>query len=670
MSAFSLKIYIALLLGMILNSGFTQETESPKTLRKFAKTAEANKDYYTAIYYYKAYLDKKPEDLKAKFALAENYRFTRDYTNAEKNYKQLVDQEFDKEKLLDFHYANMLKANGKCDAAVPIYSEFTKSYRGEKDDRRYIKLAKKAIKGCQTLQNKESDRRITISQLNQSINGAHMEASPIFLTENQILFNSLKLEGENKFNADEDSLPARKFYKAGLNQNRVWDFVGEWEQSPKLKGFQIANGEFNLERDRFYFSACKENSTGKIDCDLYVLDLTIPNQEPMLLPSEVNSKYSETQVAVGKDYKDREVIYFVSDRKEGKGGLDIWYTTYSAKRKQYKAARNCGSKVNSVGDEMTPFVSPRNRKLFFSSNGHPGFGELDVFETVGERSKWAEPINLGSAVNTSVDELYYIESKKGGSGFFASNRKGEIAASNSSCCDDLYYFIDTESIIRQTDVAIVDKNNKVIKDAKVSVYQLDEKTGEKYLVQSNKTNEDGNIQFSLDPNLEYLVEVKKQGYYLSSDKISTKDYRTKSKYNLELNLEEISNQAIVIDNIYYLFDKSNLTEDAKITIDTTILPIMINNPDIVVEIGSHTDGRGTEGYNKKLSQDRAESVVKYLRQKGIAKDRMTAKGYGKSSPIAPNKNEDGSDNPEGRAKNRRTEFKVIGRIEVFEEDWD
>lgn len=669
MSGFKKIFFNIICVVFFINATQAQDNYSPKQLKSLARSAEVMKDYYAAIHYYNSYLEAKPSEKKARYALATNYRLVRNYLKAEAVYKVLIEQEFEKEPLLVFYYANMLKTNGKCEKAIPIYQAFMKDYRGEKDDRRYIKISKNAVLGCESLNSEQPSRKITITQLNEDINGAHMEASPIYLSEDEILFNSLKLAGENNFAMNADSLPVREFYIAAKNQQREWSLKGDWALSPKVENSQLANGSFNLDKTRFYFSACKTSTSGKVNCDIYVLDLSDKSPEPVKLPDEVNSKYTETQVAVGLDFKDREVVYFVSDRKEGKGGLDIWYSTYDAKRNTYKSARNCGSKVNSVGDELTPFINPRNRKLFFSSNGHPGYGQLDVFEAAGERSKWSEPLNMGNAVNGGNDELYYIESIKGGSGFFVSNRKGKLASSNSSCCDDLYYFVDTESILRDLSGDAREKGSNVqIKDVHVKIYALEEGTDEKFLIQTQKTDDKGAYSFSLDPNVDYLVIAEKKGYYKSEKKVSTKDYRTKLNYSLELELTKITNQAIVIDDIYYEFNKSTLTEEAKITIDTTILPMMRNNPQIVVEIGSYTDDRGTDGYNKKLSQERAESVVKYLRKNGIAKNRMIAKGYGKLNPVALNKNSDGSDNPEGRAKNRRTEFKVIGTVEVVEEE--
>ena len=131
-----------------------------------------------------------------------------------------------------------------------------------------------------------------------------------------------------------------------------------------------------------------------------------------------------------------------------------------------------------------------------------------------------------------------------------------------------------------------------------------------------------------------------------------------------MKFKKIPNEEIIIPNIYYPFDKAYLTPEAQIAIDTSIFEILVENPSLVVEIGSHTDSKGSDKYNENLTSRRAQSVVNYLQGKGIHKKRLESKGYGETLPVAPNTNPDGSDNPTGRSKNRRTSFKVIGHIDV------
>ena len=140
--------------------------------------------------------------------------------------------------------------------------------------------------------------------------------------------------------------------------------------------------------------------------------------------------------------------------------------------------------------------------------------------------------------------------------------------------------------------------------------------------------------------------------------------RDRGTYKKDIGLLPIPDRAIVIKNIYYEFDKSNLTPEAKITLDTTLVGLLAENPALIVEISSHTDSKGSDSYNNRLSQNRAESVVKHLSENGIDARRLRAKGYGESQPIAPNENPDGTDNPDGRQLNRRTEFKVVGELDL------
>tara|TARA_B110000046_G_C12933733_1_gene372626 strand:- start:109 stop:1122 length:1014 start_codon:yes stop_codon:yes gene_type:complete len=335
----------------------------------------------------------------------------------------------------------MLVSNGNCKEALPILKKFRKDCHGEKEDKTYLRLAKFTSEACEEL-NTNKVSKYKIKPLSENINGSHIEGSPIYLDNETIIYNSLNTKGKQVFNVEQDEIPKRKFYVAEKDYG-VWEHKSEWQQTELYLQYEIANGAFNPEGNRFYFSACEVNSIGKMACDIYVMQQEAGEWKPAKkLPAIVNSPiYTETQVAVGLDEKDQETVYFVSDRKEGKGGLDIWYTTYDADKDRYKSSKNCGSKINSVGDEMTPFYQPLNRTLCFSSDGHPNYGGLDIFKSSGTRTKWTEPENIGNEINTAADELYYVESKKGGEGIFASNRL-KPGGEDKFCCDDLYEFKD------------------------------------------------------------------------------------------------------------------------------------------------------------------------------------------------------------------------------------
>ena len=207
-------------------------------------------------------------------------------------------------------------------------------------------------------------------------------------------------------------------------------------------------------------------------------------------------------------------------------------------------------------------------------------------------------------------------------------------------------------------------SDRYMEGVQIKLYRKDPKTGEEALVQTAKTKADGKYQFQLEPDQFYTLKTEKVGFLIQEHDIITTGIERSRRYIKNFALEYYFGRSIVVENIYYEFDKAALTEASKITIDTTIYEILVDNPHIIIELSSHTDSEGTDEYNEDLSQRRAESVVNYLIQKGVPKKRLTPKGYGESTPRVPNKNADGSDNPQGRAKNRRTEFKVIGEMDV------
>ncbi len=669
MKDISRYLFIFILFCPFISFGQELSSFSNRELIELAADAELYRDYRSAAEYYEAYLEKKPSKVNYRYKLAESYRSSNQYKKAIEQYGiVLASKNAKKYPLSKFHLASMEIANGGCDTAIILLDEFRKEYRGEKNDRRYRRLAKYSIEGCQGKENK--GREFIIEALPSEINRSHMEGSPIFLDEKTILYNSLKLKSNDKFDISEALTKRRKFYKAAIEEDE-WVSKGEWiNEELETNSLEIGNGAFSLDGNRFYYSLCFQDQNAHVNCDIFMISKAGDGwTSPQKLPEEISSKrYTETQVAVGLDEKNREVIYFVSNRPEGKGGLDIWYTVYDFKKNEYKSPRNCGSKINSVGDEMTPFINPSNRKLYFSSNGHPGFGQLDVFSSLGLRSKWEEPKNLGSTINSSADELYYVLAPKGNAGIFASNRFYEKKVS--TCCDDLFYFIDPDFVSVSYKAKMEDEENKKILGAEYQLFQKSDSTDEKYLIKSGITNENGEIDFELEPNQKYAVVVKKEDYYTLEKDIESPNTTSNSSLEEKIKMKRITKEAVPIENIYYEYNSSELSDEAKLSIKKTVLKILDNNPQLIVEIGSHTDGNGTEAYNKNLSQRRAESVVKYLISEGIPKENLIAKGYGEIKPIAPNVNEDGSDNPEGRAKNRRTEFRVVGSIEYLENDDD
>jgi outer membrane protein OmpA-like peptidoglycan-associated protein len=289
-----------------------------------------------------------------------------------------------------------------------------------------------------------------------------------------------------------------------------------------------------------------------------------------------------------------------------------------------------------------------------------------VFKTKTDGKKWTGSENIGQPINTGADDIFYTISTAGGEGFFVSNRKGGNALKNTTCCDDIYFYKYNEYIRPQIkgNVSEVLDNSEAIPNAIIEMYIKDKKTSEKFLVKKTVTDSLGNYKLDVETGQEYYLVVKKDDFLGSSVEVSTNGMIESKEIATDLKLFKKPKEPIHIPNILYEFDKSNMVESSKLSLDTTVLKLMDINPELIIEIQAHTDGKGNDQYNLKLSQKRAESVVTYLKSKGIDQSRLKAQGYGESKPIAPNENADGSDNPEGRAKNRRTDFKIIGVVDA------
>jgi outer membrane protein OmpA-like peptidoglycan-associated protein len=346
--------------------------------------------------------------------------------------------------------------------------------------------------------------------------------------------------------------------------------------------------------------------------------------------------------------------------------MDIWYTVYDKKNSVYKDPKNLGNKINTSQDELTPFYDSETRSLYFSSDGWGGLGGFDIYRGTGDGKKWLSNENVGQPVNSGFDDIYYTISPSREEGFFVSNRKGGNALKNKACCDDIYTYKHSQYIRISLDGYVYDKENPTvpIPDSKVDLFILDKKTKEKALVKTMMTDNEGNYKTSLEAGQEYFIIINKADWLGTSTDVNTIGITTSQVIKRVSYLSKEPKEPIHIPNIQYEFDKAVILEESKIAIDTTVLTLMVANPQLIVEIQSHTDSKGNDQYNMKLSQRRAESVVNYLMSKGITSNRLVPKGYGESKPIAPNDNPDGSDNPEGRAKNRRTDFKIIGKLDI------
>lgn len=642
--------------------------KSLKEIKKTGKNAIRLGDTYTALFYYIEWAERKPDNYSVVFKVAELYRLTRNYVEAEIWYQKIIGSSLDDFPSSIFYIAIMQMSLEKYEDAKANFLKSKKKIRKLKDATKYRKLIKSGLLSCDyAISLRDSNKTAVIEHLDTSINQPHIEFSPIPINETTLVYGSLKDDGVNYYDValhDSMTIPLRKFYIA-KKENDKWVSKGEFTGPFNQENAHVGNGVLSEDGKRIYFTICQKNWKSKVICQLYYSDKQNGKwQEAVKMNDLINlPNYTTTQPAIGRESrKNNEVIYFVSDRPKGKGGLDIWYTQYNRKKKKYSAPRNAGSRINSAGTELTPYYDLVTHKLYFSSDGKIGIGGLDVFSAEGEKSRWQDPENLKKNINSPADDIDYTFSPDHKGGFLVSNRKGGVALLNPTCCDDIYEFKLSEYI----DINLIGKvldSTDCLSDYKIYLYINNEETEEKFLSKELAVDT-CNFKLSLEQGYNYTVEIRKDGYLNGSKEISTTRITKSQNLETTINLNKKPKGRIVLPGILYEFNSPNLTADSKLSIDTSLYLLLIQNPDIFVEISSHTDSKGTEGYNLKLSQRRAESVVRYLALKGINKKRMLPQGYGETMPIAPNQKEDGSDNPEGRKLNRRTDFQIKGIINL------
>ena len=679
-----------------------QEAEKPKKPKKLLKGAEKflkAGDIYSAIDNLEDYVDMIDDDYVTAYQLADLYLLARDYIKARDLYKKIYDVDNTSYRKAQFYYALCLKQTATTDLdkeratanaaristlleeAIGYYTEakdnfklFSKKYRGS-DKSTFKKMCKPHILGCElALKCLRKPDILQIAHLDTNINRAYTDMSPLPIGEDKLVYASMKSDTIVYVDANDSKAPKflTKLYLAE-KEDSTWILKGEFEKVLNHPDYHTANPVLSRDRTKIYFSRCEQEDDGRIICDIWYSQKDSGKwQEPQPFVEINTKKYTETQPAIGWDpKKKREIVYFVSDREEGaKGGLDIWYTYFDARKKVWKEAANCKTKINTVGNEMAPYYDLESGTMYFSSDNWPGIGGFDVFKSVGMMKKWSgKPVNMRFPVNSGADDLYYVLDASGESGFMSSNRTGGFTLKNPTCCDDIYAFkwinvirVFTKGIVRDQD----DSTNIPLTDAVVSLYMIDGESGEEVLIKTDTTSlDEEEYMFKLQPHKRYKLSAYKKGYFTNFTMVSTKGVvKSDTMTAADILLQKIppKDSTITIKNIYYDFNSPELTEASKDTLSSNLVQFLKNNPTIVIEIGAHTDSKGSELYNLQLSQKRAESVVKYLSEKGINEKRLVPVGYGETKPIASNTNEDGSDNPEGREKNRRTEFKVKNEL--------
>ncbi|HQQ95563.1 MAG TPA: OmpA family protein [Bacteroidia bacterium] len=668
----AIKLFIVLVFTVQVFSAQQDSTllksANAKALKRLGQNAMKQKDPSTAVFYLESAVQKNKKDADAKFLLAMAYLETRDYERSQRMFLNAYTSDGKKVPEALFYHALMQKSNSIYDSASLNFRKFKKIYKGK--NKVLKKRAMRESVFCDSISKVLAIKnKVFVQHLDSSINKVNTEGAPLPIGDNTMVFTSLRTNKKEFISEDEPEPPIKRKLYVASRINNNWKFQGEFGEVFNDDDFNTGNACLNPEGNRLYFTRCKENQKGEMICAIYVSEKNGASwSEPVKLPKEINHpKYTSTMPAVASDpAKGNEVLFFVSNRSKGKGKLDIWYSVYVKKTGTFKAPRNAGIKINSTQNEISPFFDNSTRTLYFSSDGQGGLGGYDIFRSKGNGSKWEQPENIGQPYNSGADDIYYTLSPNRKEGFFVSNRKGGNALKNRTCCDDIYSFKKTDFVNVDLfgHVSEMTDADEKIKDAVVEIYIKDNSNGEKFLVSTVLTDRNGRYSVKLEPGNQYYLHAKKDDFFGTSMEVSTMSITTSKTIRQDLQLIRKPKTAVRLPDVRYKSDRWELTTEAKLLVDSSLYRMMVENPEVIIEIQAHTDNHGSDSYNLKLSQKRAEGVVNYLISKGIDERRLRAKGFGETMPLAPNEFPDGRDNPEGRAINRRTDFKIVGVVDA------
>jgi hypothetical protein len=432
-------------------------------------------------------------------------------------------------------------------------------------------------------------------------------------------------------------------------------FISHWENNEwtpmKNMGFPINTGDnegaqtLSADGRLMIFTACnRADGLGK--CDLYWCTRQGDTwTQPKNMGKPVNSAYRETQPSVSPDGR---TLYFSSDRPGGKGNHDIW-VTHKDSSDRWTVPVNLGDSINTKGTEMSPFIHPDNRSLYFSSDGFPGMGGFDLF--VSRRNpdgSWGKAKNLGYPINTNKDEIGLIVNARGDKAYFSSNVHADQGR-------DIFTFdmpvADRPMMTTYMKGKVMDAVDSRLLRARFELTDLE--TGRNFYT-SYSDSLTGEFVVSIPVNHNFMLNVSKKGYLFYSANFTLKGIFEREKpYLMDVPLQPVSiGKSIVLNNVFYETDSYALKKESESELKKVVEFLRLN-PGIRIEISGYTDNSGGADYNQKLSENRARSVADYIISNHIDPARISSKGYGESNPVATNETQ------EGKAQNRRTGLKII-----------
>ncbi|MCX6198053.1 MAG: OmpA family protein [Bacteroidetes bacterium] len=597
--------------------------------------------------------------------MADGNFMLRDYVSSNSYYKKIVELDSVKHKNLNalYQYALTEKYLGHYETSRDNFQKFIKLAKDNEkfDDQR--RSAGRESQGCDlgiSLRDNKDVPEFKVTHLDENVNQPLTEFAPTLRDGNTLYYAAWTSDRVVMVNKHEHYADFSRIYVSQRNEN-TWTKGAMIAGGVNESSSHVGNAAISADGETMYYTQCLQDDYQRMRCDIYKskLENNIWGAGAKL-DSKVNAEgFTSTHPALGRNEAGEDVLYFSSDRNPGKG-MDLFCAKINADGSMSKA-RSVGPAINTKGDEITPGYDFKTNTLYFSSNGQINIGGADVYKINASGGEWGQPQHLGMPINSSVDDMYYSWSDFDGEGYLVSNRGGGFGTKSETCCDDVYKVEKSRLYLAVKGfVQNMDSNMKTIDNALVTLYSMSEGKELKNVYATN-----GKYFFDLEKENDYQLVARKKGFEDYMKTISTKGKRQNDTMSFDFPLimlpQMLSKVGERIGTVYWEFNKDYLTDGAPDTLNR-VVGFMTNNPQYVLEVGSHTDAKGTEEYNLKLAQRRSDAVLRYLASKKIAKFRLESKAYGESKPVELNENPPGTDNPEGRTKNRRTEFVITQEL--------
>ncbi len=599
-------IYTTILIFAIaVSAAFGQKS------RRSAKAYEAYEagEYKVAVDLLKdAYnqTSNKEEKNEIVFLIAESFFRTNEPRKAEMWYKKAISRGYSRPEVY-LKYAESMKKNEEYEEAI---AQFQKYKELVPDDPR----GENGILSCELAMEWMSNPNGYEVENMKFFNSRELDFSPHYAREDYgvVYFTSSRdgSTGDAIHGATNENFT--DIFTSTIDRKGSWSEpvpLGENVNSEFEDGTPVLSPDFNT----IYFTRCKMNKNKAMGCEIYSAQR---EGEDWGKPKSLGITSDSIVAAHPAITEDELTLYFVSDMEGTAGDMDIWKMTRTSKSEEWENLENLGPQINTEAKEVYPYVHP-DGTLYFASNGHIGMGGLDIFKaTPKEDGNW-EVENMRYPINSFADDFGIVFEKEIERGYFTSSR-------TSRGDDDIFMFMLPPLRFNIIGRVLDEKTDEPIEGSIVKSISSDGITLE------STTDDDGSFRFMLKPGTDYLFIASAEGYLNGKERETTKGLSQSRDFRTSILLSSIE-KPIELPNIIYDFNKWDLRPESMVMLDK-LVETLEDNPNITIELMSHTDNRGSDEANVELSQKRAQSAVEYLIQKGISADRLTAKGYGESVP--------------------------------------